>query len=156
MSKTQATLAILGLMVFLLFLNAVVSCRENFVEGLENIKENMDVSGGTPPPALQSMMNKVKDSVTPPAPASGGSTSTSAALASAIGAAAPTATEGFDNIFQNHYSGATSWNNTNDKLFQNVPFKPECCNESGISSSTGCACLSKEKASFMHHHGNND
>ena len=142
------TLGILFLMVFLLFLNSIFSCRENYIEGLTmpDVSHNpVDVSNIVQAAASGQSAGKIADIVSQVA-ASGG----------APVAAAPASTEGFDNIFGNHYSNATHWNNTNSNFFKNVPFRPECCNNSSISTSTGCACLPPDKARFLQHHGNND
>jgi hypothetical protein len=160
MSKSYTSVVILGVMIVLLLINALYSCRENFVEGLEPMDNS---SNGTPPPELAGMVSKATGMISD---ASGSLPTSNPALASALasvssGAAAsagvtPAATEGFDNIFNDHYSSATHWNNTNSDFFKNVPFKPQCCENSPISNSSGCACLSPEKIHFLHRHGNND
>lgn len=159
MSKSHTSVVILGVMILLLLINAIYSCRENFVEGLEPMDNS---SNGTPPPALAGMVDKATKMISD---ASGSlPLSTNPALASAVASVsngagagvAPATTESFDNIFNNHYSSATHWNNTNSDFFKNVPFKPQCCENSSISNSSGCACLSPEKIHFLQHHGNND
>lgn len=156
MSKSYTSVVILGVMIVLLLINAIYSCRENFVEGLQPMDNS---SNGTPPPELAGMVSKATQMISD---ASGSLPTSNPALASAVAsvssgaAVAPATTESFDNIFNNHYSSATHWNNTNSDFFKNVPFKPQCCENSSISNSSGCACLSPEKQHFLQHHGNND
>jgi len=154
MSKTHSTIAILLLMVFLLMMNSIFSCRENFMEGLET----MDPSGS----ALTSLMTKASSAVQDasaaglPIAAVASPVPIPAQSDGFVGDQKPVTTEGFDNIFGNHYSSATNWNNTNSDFFKNVPFKPECCNNSSMSNSSGCACLPPNKVQFLQHHGNNN
>jgi hypothetical protein len=41
-------------------------------------------------------------------------------------------------------------------FFKGVPFKPECCEKSAYSNSTGCACLNNSKINEMEHNGYNN
>lgn len=159
MSKFHATMGILALMIGLLLINALFSCRENFIEGLEGMTP--DVSGGlvNALPAGGAVASTIATTAALPTTATDIMNKVSTAVSDASGNAnstvpAASTTESFENIFQNHYSSASHSGSNN--FFKNVPFRPECCNTSSYSTSTGCACLSEDKIRFLRHHGNND
>jgi len=60
--------------------------------------------------------------------------------------------------FTNNDSFASAyWNNDeNEDFFANTKFKPECCQNSNYSTSTGCACLSKKQENYVEQRGDNN
>jgi hypothetical protein len=147
--------------------NTIYSSRENFLEGfggLDMSGSSLDISGALA--ALPVPVQQPSSSMNTSTLATAAQQVQDAKASGTLPAAAPAPTtvsgfqnnipdgkESFENLFDPQYANASHWSSSSTNFFKGVPFKPECCQKSDYSSSTGCACLNKNKQNMMRNRG---
>jgi hypothetical protein len=178
-TKFNGILFLIAVLVLGLFTHMLISCRNNYVEGMTGTEASTttptttptatpttnplpitsatkmpDVAGVPASTTTTTMPSQQPNVVASPTTASLPTTlSTSLPTSIEPTATAATKTEGFSNIFSTKYASPYWNNNSSTNIFAHTKFRPDCCSQSAYSNSSGCACMSHQQEMLLKNRG---